>query len=114
MDTTEKLNDMAISMLETELARNEETISSLRARNIDITIRLVALEYGISVGDVVCTPNGTKYRVCEIITDRWLHAKRIGNARVPPWIRVNPHTKDGIGWEDNLIINLYSNWRKVP
>jgi hypothetical protein len=94
--------------LKAEMARNEETISSLRARNIDITIRLIAFEWGISVGDVVRTPDGTQYLVKVIGTERWRRQPGI-----KPWILVNPHTKDGIGWDKTSEINLYANWEKV-
>jgi len=93
--------------LKAEMARNEETISSLRARNIDIAIRLIAFEYGISVGDVVRTPDGTQYLVKAIVNERWrYHGTK-------PWIVVNPHTRDGIGWDTTRDINLYARWEKV-
>jgi hypothetical protein len=93
--------------LKAEMARNEETISSLRARNIDIAIRLIAYAWGISVGDVVRTPDGTQYLVKEI-SGRWGR-----HTSFKPWIVVNPHTKDGIGWDITKDINLYARWEKV-
>jgi hypothetical protein len=95
--------------LKAELARNEETISSLRARNIDITIRLIAYTWGISVGDIVRTPGrDVQYIVKAIANERWRYHN---NAK--PWIVVNPHTKDGIGWDRTRDMNLYANWEKV-
>lgn len=95
-----------VEMLKEELSRNEETISSLRARNIDITIRLIAFEWGISIGDVVRTPDGTQYIV------KVIFIKERRND-VKPWIIVNPHTKDGWGWDTTKDINLYGRWEKV-
>jgi hypothetical protein len=109
MDTADE-SRMAdhIEHLKAEMARNEETISSLRDRNIDIIIRLIAFEHGISVGDVVRTPDGTQYIVKKIGTERWRR-----QCEIKPWILVNPHTKDGIGWDKTTEINLYANWEKV-
>lgn len=105
----EELNQpIEIKLLKEELARNEETISSLRARNIDITIRLIAYEYGISVGDVVRTPDGTQYLVKEIFNGTWSYHRG-----TKPWVIANPHTKDGIGWDEKKEINLYARWEKV-
>lgn len=101
-------SDEHVKLLKEELSRNEETISSLRSRNIDITIRLISYIHGVSVGDVVCVPNGTEYKVCEVAIDRWLFA-----ANATPWVVGNPHTKDGTGWDMDRRINLYANWRRI-
>ena len=113
MDAAEMNRRIEIEMLKFEMNHNNETISTLRSRNIEIAIQLANVIHGVSVGDTVMLSNGTEYKVCSIHPRVLLLSPANLEKQVKPWVMGHPHTKDGIGWDESKEINLYGNWERV-